>query len=60
MIGPRQKTSRAPMKDDYAGKAKVLLIDDHPIVRQGLVQLINEEPDLVVCAEASSARAQCS
>jgi DNA-binding NarL/FixJ family response regulator len=38
------------------GKSKVLLIDDHPIVRQGLVQLINEEPDLVVCGEASSAR----
>src|SRR4051794_32797505 len=44
--------------NDHAneGKSKVLLIDDHPIVRQGLVQLINEEPDLVVCGEASSAR----
>src|SRR5207248_8829100 len=33
-------------------KAKVLLVDDHPIVRQGLGQLINEEPDLSICAEA--------
>src|SRR3954463_1148753 len=33
-------------------KAKVLLVDDHPIVRQGLGQLINEEPDLAICAEA--------
>lgn len=33
-------------------KSKVFVIDDHPIVRQGLVQLINREPDLYVCGEA--------
>jgi DNA-binding NarL/FixJ family response regulator len=33
-------------------KAKVLLIDDHPLLRQGLAQLINQENDLVVCGEA--------
>lgn len=37
-------------------KARVLLVDDHPIVRQGLAQLINAAPDLCVCAEASTAR----
>jgi DNA-binding NarL/FixJ family response regulator len=31
---------------------RVLLVDEHPIVREGLTRLINEEPDLVVCAEA--------
>jgi len=30
-------------------KAKVLVVDDHPIVRQGLVQLINQQADLMVC-----------
>jgi DNA-binding NarL/FixJ family response regulator len=35
-----------------AKKAKILLIDDHPIVRQGLTQLINQEPDLAVCGHA--------
>jgi DNA-binding NarL/FixJ family response regulator len=44
------------MSDEHHGKSKVLLIDDHPIVRQGLVQLIDEETDMVVCGEASSAR----
>jgi len=38
-----------------ARKATVLLVDDHPIVRQGLTQLINQEPDLAVCGHAEDA-----
>src|SRR5688572_28102425 len=39
-------------------KSKVLLIDDHPILRRGLAQLINQEADMLVCGEAEdSARA---
>lgn len=34
---------------------RVFLVDDHPIVRQGLTLLINQEPDLVVCGEAEAA-----
>jgi DNA-binding NarL/FixJ family response regulator len=37
-------------------KTRVFLVDDHPIVRQGLSQLINREPDLMVCGEAEDAR----
>lgn len=33
----------------------MLLVDDHPIVRQGMSQLLNREPDLMVCGEADSA-----
>src|SRR5581483_2137597 len=38
------------------GRHQVLLVDDHPIVRQGLAQLINASGDLNVCGEASTAR----
>ena len=35
-------------------KIKVLLVDDHPLVREGLVNLINQSPGLVVCGEAGN------
>ena len=36
-----------------AGRKKmVFVVDDHPIVRQGLALLINQEPDLAVCGAA--------
>jgi DNA-binding NarL/FixJ family response regulator len=35
-----------------AKKKKVLIVDDHPIVRQGLAQLLRQEHDLTVCGEA--------
>jgi DNA-binding NarL/FixJ family response regulator len=36
-------------------RAKILLVDDHPVVREGLSQFINSEPDLVVCGMAGDA-----
>jgi DNA-binding NarL/FixJ family response regulator len=34
---------------------KILLVDDHPMMREGLGQIIGSEPDLVVCGEAENA-----
>ncbi len=33
-------------------KFKIFIVDDHPVVRQGLIQFINDEDDLRVCGEA--------
>jgi DNA-binding NarL/FixJ family response regulator len=39
-----------------ARKNRVFVVDDHPIVRQGLALLINRETDLTVCGEAEDAQ----
>lgn len=36
-------------------KARILLVDDHALVRQGVAMLINTEPDMHVCCEANDA-----
>jgi len=36
-----------------AAKHKVLLVDDHPIVRHGLAELIARQPDLEMCGDAA-------
>jgi DNA-binding NarL/FixJ family response regulator len=47
----KTRRSGAPSRRD---KARVLLVDDHALVRQGMAELINKQPDLAVCGEADS------
>lgn len=49
--------SSVPVQPKDEGATRVLLVDDHPVTRQGVAVLINQERDLVVCGEASSAPA---
>ena len=37
-------------------KARVLIVEDHPIFRDGLAQLINRQQDLAVCGECDDAK----
>ncbi len=34
------------------GKVRILIVEDHEIFRLGIKELINHEPDLIVCGEA--------
>ncbi|MGD9873170.1 MAG: response regulator [Kiritimatiellia bacterium] len=36
-----------------SGRKKVLIVDDHPLLREGLGRVINQQPDLVVCGGAA-------
>ena len=36
-------------------KTRILIVDDHPMVRDWLAQMIKREPDLSVCGEADDA-----
>jgi DNA-binding NarL/FixJ family response regulator len=47
-----QKKLRTEMD---AKKATIVIVDDHPIVRQGLADLLNEEQDLAVIGQAEDA-----
>ena len=40
--------------DGQPARRRVLIVDDHPIVRHGLVRMIEASPDLMVCGEAET------
>jgi two-component system, NarL family, response regulator len=39
--------------NETARSIRVLVVDDHPIVRQGLVSILEDEPDMVIVGQAS-------
>lgn len=45
----------APRPGSSEKKTAVFIVDDHPLVRQGLAQVINGETDMMVCGEAEDA-----
>ena len=52
-VWPVRSACAAPVRRQ--AKHRVFVVDDHPIVRQGLALLIDQEPDLVVCGAAEEA-----
>ncbi len=55
----RSKTAAATPKPsrevaDPVTKRRIMLVDDHPMTREGLAAIINRQPDLLVCCEANN------
>ncbi|HEV2983930.1 MAG TPA: response regulator transcription factor [Vicinamibacterales bacterium] len=48
--------SRSPQTGTAALHARVLVVDDHSLLRTGVANIINQEPDLEVVAEAANGR----
>jgi DNA-binding NarL/FixJ family response regulator len=46
-----------PEQTAHKTRKKVLVVDDHPLLRQGLALLINQQEDMQVCGEAEGAQA---
>ncbi len=45
-----------PVVDATQAKTRVLVVDDHALLRTGVANIINQEPDLRVIAEAANGR----
>jgi DNA-binding NarL/FixJ family response regulator len=61
MTTRRQNSTRTELTDEAMKQresgqfgTRILVVDDHPNMRQGLIQLINQEAELGVCLEAES------
>lgn len=49
------ESSEGPQKNPVIDKrTRIFLLDDHPIVRQGIAEMINDESDMKICGEASN------
>ncbi len=46
----------AKQRRSSTARRRIFIVDDHPITRYGLAQLISREPDLTVCGEAEDAQ----
>src|SRR5712692_5836566 len=51
---PRRCTLQAEAAAVGEGKSRVLVVDDHALLRTGVANIINQEPDLHVVAEAGN------
>lgn len=62
-LSPKRRASAALPNDTAARRSdrekensiRIVVVDDHPLFRHGLVQLLNSEKTFSVCGEASSA-----
>ena len=47
--------SAKKQKKAEEAKSKILVVDDHPMIREGLARLVADEQDLIICGQAEDA-----
>ena len=52
---PRQAVPEGRKSPSRPGPLRIVIVEDHPVVRRGLTELINHEPDITVCGESDTA-----
>src|SRR5512134_172958 len=52
---PKHASPTAPSPAPQTVPLRIVIVDDHPIVRKGLTELINHEPGMIVCGESDTA-----
>jgi DNA-binding NarL/FixJ family response regulator len=52
MKEPPKTPEKEPEGKRQPSRKRILIVDDHPMMRAGLAQLINRQPDMLVWAEA--------
>ena len=52
---PKHASHTAPSPASQTVPLRIVIVDDHPIVRKGLTELINHEPGMTVCSESDTA-----
>ena len=53
MIPMETQRERAPIVGENGRRFRVFVVDDHPIVRRGLSDLLRDEPDMEICGAAA-------
>jgi len=51
---PKRESSPFPLRGPFgpSKRAKILILDDHPILRRGIAEFINATEDMTICGEA--------
>ena len=51
---PSSRATANPARPNRFAKFRVLLVDDHPMTREGLAAIVNRQTDLEICGEAGN------
>src|SRR6267378_677366 len=56
LIKSLNRLPKMSAKEAQPNKKRILLVDDHPVLRKGLARLIDSKEEFDVCGEASTAQ----